>query len=97
MLESVKRVTKTADADWTITYQSSEQRWKDGTAALKQGDFGAFPKMLYSRMFFRDGSGDIQSIRGLHNDLLDLPVEDLDEWTAIGVRMGEISQGKLSY
>ena len=89
MFESVKRVTKTTDADWTITQESAEQRWKDGTTALKQGNFGAFTKMLYSRMFFPNGGGDIQSSRGLHNEQLGLPIEELDQWTAIGVRMGE--------
>lgn len=98
MFESVKRVTGTTDADWTITHESAEQRWKDGRAALQQGNMKAFTKMLYSRMFFPngdgDGDGDYQSSRGLHNDLLRLPVEDLDEFTAVGVRMGE--SGEIS-
>ena len=37
MFESVKRVTKTTDADWTITHESSEQRWTDATALLVVG------------------------------------------------------------
>ena len=94
MFESVKRVTGTTDADWTITHESAEQRWKDSQAALQQGNTKAFTKMLYSRMFFPNGDGDYQSSRGLHNDLLGLTVEDLDEFTAIGVRMGE--NGELS-
>lgn len=89
MFESVKRVTNTTDADWTITHQSAEQRWKDAQATLQQGNMKAYVKMIYSRMFFPNGDGDYQSSRGLHNDLLGLPVEDLDEFTAIGVRMGE--------
>lgn len=89
MFESVKRVTGTTNADWTITHESAEQRFKDGQAVVKQGNFAAFTKMLYSRMFFSNGDGDYQSSRGLHNDVLGLPVEDLDESTAIGVRMGE--------
>lgn len=89
MFESVKRVTGTTDADWTITYESSEERWKEGHAAVSQGNFGAFAKQLYSRMFFPNGDGDFESKRELHNGLLGLPVEDLDEYTAIGVRMGE--------
>jgi hypothetical protein len=56
---------------------------------LKKGNWHAYTKMLYSRMFFPTGDGDHQSSRGLHNDVLALPVEDLDECTAIGVRMGE--------
>ena len=88
MFESVKRVTRTTDTDWSITHESAEKRWKDGRAAIQQGDMKAFTKMLYSRMFFPNGDGDYESSRGLHNDLLSLPAEDLDQATAIGVRMG---------
>ncbi|KAL2127569.1 hypothetical protein VTI74DRAFT_10543 [Chaetomium olivicolor] len=89
MFESVKRVTGTTDADWTITHESSKQRWKDGKAEVMRGEFRAFTKMLYSRMFFPNGDGDYQSRRALHNDVLGLPAEDLDLSTSIGVRMGE--------
>lgn len=89
MWESVKRVTGTVDADWTITHESATQRWEESRDAVKQGDFAAFPRMLYSRMFFRSADGDYQSRRVLHNDLLGLPVEDLDVYTAIAIRMGE--------
>lgn len=87
MFESVKRVTKTTDADWTISHDSAEKRWKDGTAAVHQGDFGQFTKMLYSRMFLPTGDGDCQSRRGVDNDVLRLPGDDLDTWTAVAVRM----------
>jgi hypothetical protein len=86
MWESVKRVTGTVDADWTITHESARQRWEESHEAVEKGNFAAFPKMLYSRMFFPTAPGDYQS---QHNDLLDLPVEDLDEYTAIAIRMGE--------
>ncbi|KAF2873124.1 putative oxidoreductase CipA-like protein [Massariosphaeria phaeospora] len=92
MFESVKRVTGTTDADWTMTHESAEQRFKDGQAAMQKGDMQGFPKLLYSRMFFPNGDGDYQSKRGLHNDLLGLPQEDLDEYTAIAVRMGETEE-----
>jgi hypothetical protein len=96
MFESVKRVTKTTDADWAITHESSEQRWKDGTAEMLRGNSAAFTKLLYSRMFFPNGDGDYESRRALHNDMLGLPVEDLDAATSIAVRMGEngeVAQG----
>lgn len=89
MFESVKRVTGTTDSDWKITRESAEQRWREGRAAIAKGDFAQFTKMLYSRMFFPTGDGDYESRRGLHNGILGLPVEDLDECTAVGVRMGE--------
>lgn len=89
MFESVKRVTGTTDSHWNITHESSEQRWKDGMAEVQKGNFKAFTKMLYSRMFFPSGDGDYESKRGTDNNLLGLPVEDLDEYTRIAVRMGE--------
>lgn len=48
MFEAVKRVTATTDDDWTITHKSSEERWREGYAAVLNGNFGQFPKMLYS-------------------------------------------------
>lgn len=89
MWESVKRVTGTDDSDWIITHESVTKRWKESCAAVEKGDFAAFPRMLYSRMFFPTADGDYQSRLELHNDLLGLPVEDLDEFTAIAIRMGE--------
>ncbi|KAK7756977.1 hypothetical protein SLS62_000993 [Diatrype stigma] len=91
MFESVKRVTGTADADWTVTRgEPAEKRWRDGRAAIDGGDFSAFTKMLYSRMFVPGGDdSDYESGRVLHNDVLGLPVEDLDACTAVSVRMGE--------
>ncbi|KAL3473822.1 hypothetical protein BJX99DRAFT_232713 [Aspergillus californicus] len=97
MFESVKRVTGTTDADWMITHDSSQQRWKDGRAAVQEGNWKAFTKMLYSRMFFPTGDGDYQSRRGLHNDLLGLPVEDLDEATAVAIRMGDSGEVPFSH
>ena len=60
----------------------------DGQARLQQGNMKAVMKMLYSHLFLPTGDGDYKSSRGLHNDLLGLTVEDFDEFTAIGVRMG---------
>lgn len=100
MFESVKRVTKTTDADWTVTHRSARERWEKGAAEVKQGNYKVFTEMLYSRMFVPGASGsdgDYQSRRELHNDLLALPVEDLDEATAVGVRMGENGEVNRSH
>lgn len=96
MFESVKRVTNTTDADWTVTREPAGHRWEDGLAQVKQGNFGAFTKMLYSRTFFKDGGGDYESKTELANAVLGLPVEDLDEATREGIRMakaGEVPWG----
>ncbi|KAJ4363461.1 hypothetical protein N0V83_009755 [Neocucurbitaria cava] len=89
MFESVKRVTGTTDADWSITHENTEERYKECLAAAKKGHAEGWMKMGYSRMFFDNGDGDYETSRGLHNDLLGLPSENLDEYTAIGIRMGE--------
>jgi hypothetical protein len=40
--------------------------------------------MLYTRVFYPDGFGDVEH-KGLINDLLDLPTEDLDTATAAAI------------
>lgn len=89
MFESIKRVTGTTDSDWTITKEPSLDRWKDGIEAVKKGDMTGFGKLLYTRVFFPNGDGDYESSEGLHNHLLGLPEEDLDEATKLGVYIGE--------
>jgi len=89
MFESVKRVTETTDADWTISDDNTEQRWKMGMKQVKNGDHRGWAKMGYSRMFFPNGDGDYETSRGLHNDVLGLTGEDLDEVTKEGIRLGE--------
>lgn len=85
---SIKRVTGTSDADWTMTHESAEERWSGANDAVQNGDFSQFPKRLYSRIFFPNGDGALLGSE-LHNELLGLPVEDLDKYTAVAVRMGE--------
>lgn len=91
IFESAKRVTGTTDADWTVTYESSKERWKNAKTDMQKGDSHAFVKMLYSRTFFPNGGGDMTS-RGMQNDVLGLEKEDLDEKTAIAVSMGEADE-----
>ncbi|KAJ5698620.1 hypothetical protein N7462_000625 [Penicillium macrosclerotiorum] len=97
MFESIKRVTKTTDADWTITQDSVAERFKEGQEGMKVHNWKVFTKMLYSRMFFANGDGDYESKRGLDNELLGLPVENLDEATAEGIRMGENNEVPFSH
>jgi hypothetical protein len=87
MFESVKRVTGTTDADWKVSYEESAQRYQDGVEAMKKGDMRGFGKMLYTRVMFPNGDGDFSD--KLHNNLLGLPQEDLDERTKVAVEMAE--------
>ncbi|KAH9895362.1 hypothetical protein F4778DRAFT_746445 [Xylariomycetidae sp. FL2044] len=91
MFESVKRVTQTTDADWTITHESAEDRWRQGRAEVDKGNYSAYTRMLYSRLFIDNGEndGDYESRGLLDNELLGLPVEDLDAATAVAIHMAE--------
>ncbi|KAJ7697601.1 hypothetical protein B0H17DRAFT_1051614 [Mycena rosella] len=85
MLESVLRVTGTKESDWKIEHEAHEARYAAGVAQMKGGDRHGFIKQLYSRVFYPDGCGDYEVRHGLHNEILGLPKEDLDEFTKIAV------------
>jgi hypothetical protein len=87
MLDSIERVTGTADSDWNIRYESTAKRIKDGRDALAAGDSKGLAKAYYSRIFSPDCPAIYQD--RLHNGLLGLPTEDLDEATVIGVNMAK--------
>lgn len=84
MLESVYRVTSTTEADWTITKEPSNKRYANGMKEMYEGSREGFAKMLYTRVFYPDGCGDIE-YKGTINDLLGLPTEDIDAatWVAL--------------
>lgn len=84
MLESVYRVTGTNEADWTITKESSSERYAQGTKEMYGGSREGFAKMLYTRVFYPDGCGDIEH-KGTINALLGLPVEDIDAATLVAI------------
>lgn len=84
LLESAFRVTGTAEKDWTITKESSKERYADGLKGMQQGDQSGFVKMLYTRVFFEDGAGNFES-KGTLNGLLALPEEDIDEATKAAI------------
>lgn len=85
IFESVKRVTGTTDSDWTITRESTKQRYEEGAAMVKTGNMAGFGKMLYSRAFFPEDSNDFSD--KAQNELLGLPDQDLDEATQAGIDM----------
>lgn len=87
MLDSIHRVTGDTDQDWEITYQPTAERYKQGLDELKQGIQTGYAKAMYSRLFYPNGDGDFESSRGLANDLVGLPKEDLDEATKRAVDM----------
>jgi len=89
MLDSIHRVTGTTDKDWKITYEPTSQRYKDALAEMQTDRMKGFVKAMYTRVFYPNGDGDYESSRGLANDVLGLPKEDLDECTKRAVEMVE--------
>ncbi|WYZ39680.1 hypothetical protein EsH8_IV_000021 [Colletotrichum jinshuiense] len=87
MFESAKRVTNTTDKDWTITQVDSKERWKAGHEALRSGDRSGFSRLMYTRIFFPSGDGDVENKHGLANEALGLPKEDLDKASEDAVRL----------
>ncbi|PLB41131.1 aromatic alcohol reductase [Aspergillus candidus] len=93
MFESVKRVTGTTDADWTVTHEASKKRYEDGLALVRTGNMAGFGKMLYARMFYPGDSGEFSA--KAQNGLLGLPEETLDEGTKAGVDLVEVLQSRV--
>lgn len=83
MFESVKRVTGTTDADWTITHEATKKRYEDALAQVKAGNMGGFSKLLYARVFYSDPPTSFSA--KTQNELLGLPEENLDESTKAGI------------
>jgi hypothetical protein len=88
MLDSVYRVTGTTETDWNITKESAKERYEGGVEAMQKGDFNGFVKMLYTRVFYDDGSGDFSG-KGTLNSVLGMPKEDLDEATKRAIERSE--------
>jgi NmrA-like family len=83
MFESVKRVTGTTDADWTVTHEDTKKRYEAGLAQVKVGNMAGFSKLLYARAFYPDDPSDLAA--KIQNELLELPDENLDEATKVGI------------
>ena len=84
MLESALRVTGTKEDDWTITKESTQKWFSSGVKEMGEGKRIGFAKMM-SRVFYPDGCGDFEHNKGTLNSLLNLPMEDIDEATKVGI------------
>lgn len=89
---SVLQVTGTKAEDWNISHESSQQRYADGLEQMKQGQKVGFAKMMYTRVFFPEGCGSFSKSKGTVNDLLGLPKENLDGFTAIAIERSKQTQ-----
>lgn len=89
MLESVLRVTGDKMEDWKVTKAPVKEYYKSALEAYQKGDMTGFAKLMYSRAFFPESSGNFGASKGLHNDVLGLPKENFDEFTKLGIQMSE--------
>jgi hypothetical protein len=89
MFDSVLRVTSGSPDDWKVTYVPVKEYYQEGVEQFKGGDRTGFGKLLYSRMFFPDLAGNFGALKGLDNNKLGLPEENLDEFTKIAVHLVE--------
>lgn len=87
-LDSIHRVLGTTDADWTIEHEPLQERYERGKKLLASGDRSGHSILMYTRAFFPDGGGSFGD-KGLANDVLQLPKEDLDECTKKAIAMIE--------
>lgn len=90
MLDSLLRVTGTSANDWKVTHVPVKEYHQQAAKEL-QSSFNrpAFARMLYSRGFYPDQPGLFEATRGLDNDKLGLPKEDLDEFTKVALHLVE--------
>jgi hypothetical protein len=89
ILGSVLRVTGTNAPDWTITKVPSGERYQTGLNEMRGGNMAGFPKMMFSRVFYPDDSGNYEKIRGTSNQFLGLPKESLDEATETVIKLAK--------
>ncbi|KAH7014944.1 putative isoflavone reductase family protein [Ilyonectria destructans] len=93
MFESAKRVTRTSDADWTVTHESTKKRYEDGLAQVKGGNMAGFSKLLYARAFYPEDPNDLSA--KAQNELLGLPDESLDESTKVGIDLVRVLRRRV--
>lgn len=89
MLDSLHRVIGTTDKDWEISYEPTAERYKKGLEEMKNGTWTGFAKAMYTRTFYPNGDGDFETSRGLANDSIGLPKENLDDATKRAVDLVE--------
>ncbi|KAJ4246523.1 hypothetical protein NW762_013463 [Fusarium torreyae] len=78
ILKSVQQVTNTTNADWEIKQENTSDRIENGKTKAATGDFRGLVEMYYSFIFSSEGQK-LNYQDKLHNELLGLQEEDLDE------------------
>ena len=89
MLASAVRVTDTQETEWTVTKEPARERYTNGIKEIQEGKRMGYAKMMYTRVFYPDGCGDVEHTKGTINGLLGLPKEDLDEATKVAIERSQ--------
>lgn len=84
MLASVLRVTNTTELDWAITKEDAVERYAEAAEEVAKGSYPAFARLMYTRVFYKDGTGDLSG-RVIDGEL-GLPQDDMDEATRVAVQ-----------
>ncbi|KIW64998.1 hypothetical protein PV04_07290 [Phialophora macrospora] len=87
-LASVLRVTRTTADEWTVTRESTRERFDTAMHALRTGNPASFVKAMYTRAFFPDEPANVDRWRGgNHNAILGLRGEEdrMDEYTQVAI------------
>lgn len=79
ILAAVQKVTKTTDADWTITHVDGQAWIDEGPAKLAKGDFSGMYNLVFGNAMTEGHGGDFESTKGVSNGVLGLPDESLED------------------
>lgn len=77
--EVLKAVEKATGEKFTVSQSTAEELWQDGAAKLKGGQKFGVLAMIASVFYGKGGLANYSVTRGLWNEKLDLPQENLDE------------------
>jgi hypothetical protein len=92
ILASVLRVTGTSEDDWQISRETVHDRIASGRTETQQGNRAGFAKVFFTALFHADGRGDFEHTKGTQNQLLALPMVDLDEATKVAIERSKLPQ-----
>jgi hypothetical protein len=87
ILDALEKATK---SKWKVSHTTWQEMVKEGEEKLKEGDYYGYFIPTTVSMIFREGLGANYDLYGTHNDLLNLPEEDLYESTARAVAEGPL-------
>lgn len=89
MLEALAKATGTGKGEWKVENVEAKEYYEKAKAEMLKGDYSAFSRALYSRLFYPDAPGKLENT---DNERLGLPKEDFQEATNRALEMREKGQ-----